>query len=124
MPGIGTYTKTANVVGGTTNALAPQYNSMMAEMKAAAEGIPMHDVDIVIAYTGGTGNDLPETITATDNSGDTPFIITLVGTITYDGSDRPTQVAWVFDAGEINITMTEAFTYTGDDITTIGRTLS
>ncbi len=116
---VGAYAKTAAVNGGVTTGLAVQYNSLMAEMKAAAEGIPMHDVDIVIAYTGIKIN----TITITDNSGDTPFIITLVGTATYTGI-KLTQMAWVFDAGEINITMTEVFSYTGIKLTGIARTLS
>jgi len=115
------YTITAAVVAGTTNALAVQYNSMMAEMKAAAEGIPTHDVDKVIAYTGNKIN----TITITDNSpaGDAGYDITLVATFTYTGF-KVTQIAWVFNAGEMNITMTEVFTYTGYNVTAVGRTLS
>ncbi len=115
------YAKTAAVTAGTTNVLADQYNSMMAEMKAAAEGIPVHDVDMVIAYNGFKIN----TITITDNSpaGDAGFDITLVGTYTYTGF-KVTQIAWVFSAAEMNITMTEVFGYTGFKVTTIGRTLS
>ncbi len=115
------YTKTAVVTAGVTTAAAVQYNSLMAELKAAAEGIPTHDVDIVIAYTGWKIN----TITITDNSpaGDAGYDITLVGTASYTGN-KLTSMAWVFSAGEMNITMTEAFTFTGNKLTSIGRTLS
>jgi len=115
------YTKTAKVTDGVTTVLGVQYNSMMAEMKAAAEGIPTHDIDYVIAYTGNKIN----TITITDNSpaGDAGFDITLVATFTYTGW-KVTQIAWVFNAGEMNITQTEVFTYTGYNVTAIGRTLS
>ena len=86
------YAKTAAVVAGDTTALAAQYNSIMAEMKAAAEGIPTHDVDIAIAYTGFKIN----TITLTDNSpaGDAGFDITAVGTYAYTGF-KVTSIAWV-----------------------------
>lgn len=115
------YTLTAVVTDGVTTASAVQYNSLMAEMKAAAEGVPTHDCDVVIAYTGDNIN----TITVTDNSpaGDAGYDITLVGTCSYTGS-RLDSIAWVFNAGEMNITMTEAFTYTGDKVTSISRTLS
>lgn len=117
-----TYTKTAAVTNNVDDAEADQYNSLMAEMKAAAEGVPTHDCDIVLAYNAdGTLN----TITITDNSpaGDAGFDITLVGTCTWSGGVL-TQIAWVFDAGEMNKTMTEAFTYTSGKLTGIGRTLS
>ena len=115
------YTKTAKVIDGTTNVLAVQYNSMMAELKAAAEGIPTHDVDMVLAWTG---NQL-DTITITDNSpaGDAGFDITAVTTLTWV-TGKVTTVATVFSAGEMNITMTEVLTYTGANLTGIGRTLS
>ena len=113
------YAKTSEVTPGITTAAAQQYNSLMAEAKGAAEGIPLHDVDIVIAYTGFKIN----TITLTDNSGDTPYIITAVGTATYTGF-KLTQIAWVFDAGEMNVTMTEVFSYTGFQLTGVARTLS
>ena len=120
------YVKTAAVISGITDALAQQYNSMMAEVKAACEGISTHDVDIVIAYAGGSGNDLPSTITITDNSpaGDAGFDITCVGTITYDADDLPTTVAWVFNAGEMNITVTEVITYTAGVPTAVARTIT
>ena len=115
------YTKTVKVADGETTAFADQYNSLMAEMKAAAEGIPTHDVDKVIAYTGNKIN----TITITDNSpaGDAGFDITLVGTFTYTGL-KVAQIAWVFNAGEMNTTWTEVFTYTGFNVTAVGRTSS
>ena len=115
------YTKTAVVTSGVTNVNADQYNSMMAEMKSAAEGIPTHDVDIVIAYTGNKIS----TITLTDNSpaGDAGFDITAVMTFSYTGW-KVTQIATVFDAGELNFTVTEVFSYTGFNCTGIARTLS
>ncbi len=117
----GAYSKTAAVDGGVTDILAAQYNSTMASLKAAAEGIPTHDVDIVIAYTGFKIN----TITITDNSpaGDAGFDITLVGTAAYTGF-KLTSIAWVFNAAEMNITQTEAFGYTGFKLVSIGRTLT
>lgn len=115
------YTKTAKVTDNVTNVLAEQYNSMMAEMKAAAEGIPLHDVDAVMAYNGWKIN----TITLTDNSpaGDAGYDITMVATFTWTGN-KVTQIAYVFNAGEMNVTMTEVFTYTGWKCTAIGRTLT
>ena len=115
------YTRTAKVTDNVTDVLAVQYNSLMAEMKAAAEGIPTHDCDVVIAYTGWKIS----TITVTDNSpaGDAGYDVTLIGTATYTGN-KLTTIAWVFNAGEMNITMTEVFTYTGWKVTAIGRTLS
>ena len=115
------YTMTAKVIAAVTNVLADQYNSMMAESKAAAEGLPTHDVDIVIAYTGFKIN----TITFTDNSpaGDAGFDITNVTTYTYTGF-KPTTITTVFGAAEMNVTMTQALTYTGFKLTAIGRTLS
>ncbi len=113
------YTKTEDVTAGDTDGLAVQYNSLMAEAKAAVEGIPTHDVDYVITFNGMK----IDTITLTDNSGDGVFDITLVGTYTWVGW-KITQIVWVFDAGDMNITMTEAFTYVRFNCTAIGRTLS
>ena len=115
------YIKTAVVTANVTTATAVQYNSMMAELKAAAEGIPTHDVDIVIAYTGLKIN----TITVTDNSpaGGAGYDIKLIGAASYTGK-KLTQMAWVFNAGEMNVTMTEVFSYTGNKLTGIARTLS
>ena len=106
---------------GVTDVKAVQYNSLMAECKAAAEGIPTHDIDLVIAYNGFK----IDTITGTDNSpaGDAGFDITFVATYTYTGF-KVTQIAWVFNAGELNFTMTEVFTYTGFKMTAVARTLS
>jgi len=120
------YTKTAKVIDGVTDATADQYNSLMAELKAAGQGISTHDLRVVIAYTGGSTYDMPETITITDNSPveDTGFNITGVGTIVYDENDRPTSFTYVFSAGELNITMTETYTYTGEDITQIDVVMS
>ena len=115
------YLRTSKVTDNVTTVLAEQYNSMMAEMKAAAEGMPTHDVDMVLAWTG----DQLDTVTLTDNSpaGDAGYDITSVVTLTWTAG-KVTQVQTVFSAGEMNITMTEALTYTGDNVTTIGRTLS
>jgi len=120
------YTKTAAVIAGTTNALAVQYNSMMAEMKAALAGIGAHNISSVLTYTGGTGNDLFDTITITDNSpaGDAGFDISGVGTLSYDGSDHVTTFVYVFSAGEMNVTYTATFTYTGENITAVGEVMS
>ena len=119
------YGKTAVVIAGTTDVLADQYNSMMAEMKSAVEGIATHDVDMVFTYAGGTDGDLVDTVTITDNSpaGDAGFDITGIGTWAYTG-DTLNSFTYVFSATEMNITMTETYTYTGDDITTVGRTIS
>lgn len=116
-----TYAITTKRTANVTTVQAAFHNSIMAEMKAAAEGIPTHDVDYVIAYTGANIN----TITITDNSpsGDAGYDITLVGTCSYTGS-RLDSIAWVFDNSEMNITMTEAFTYTDGKVTAIARTLS
>ena len=113
------YAKTTARTAGVTTVQAAFHNSILAELKAAAEGIPTHDLDYVIAYTGDNIN----TITITDNSGDSTYDATVVGTCSYTGS-RLDSIAWVFDAGEMNVTMTEAFTYTGNKVTSISRTLS
>ena len=115
------YSKTVAVVPNVTTAQAAQYNSLMAEVKAAAEGIPTHDVDMVLAWAGSELN----TITYTDNSpaGDAGFDITSVITLTW-ASNEVTQVVTVFSAGEMNITVTEAITWVGGVPTAIGRTIS
>ena len=116
------YTKTADKVAGTDDVLAKDYNDLRAEVKCAVEGIPTHDLDITIANTGGSNNDLPEVITATDDEGDANLDISYVATITYDGSDLPTSIAYVFSV--IGITVTVAITYTSGLPTAITRTLS
>jgi len=115
------YTKTAVVTANVTTVAAVHHNSMMAELKAAAEGIPTHDSDYVIAYTGDKIN----TMTLTDNSpaGDAGYDITLVGTCSYTG-EQLTSIAWVFSAGELNITVTETYTYTSGKVTAIGRAIT
>jgi len=115
------YSKTVAVVPNVTTAQAAQYNSLMAEVKAAAEGIPTHDVDMVLAWTGSQ----LDTITYTDNSptGDAGYDITSVITLTWV-ADEVTQVVTVFNVGEMNITMTEVITWVGGVPTAIGRTLS
>jgi len=115
------YSKTVAVVPNVTTAQAAQYNSLMAEVKAAAEGIPTHDVDMVLAWAGSELN----TITYTDNSpaGDAGFDITSVTTLTWVGG-KVTVATTVFSAGEMNITVTETLTYTGDNVTGVGRTIS
>lgn len=115
------YARTAAVTDNVTTVLAAQYNSMMAELKAAAESIPTHDVDMVLSWTG---NQL-DTITITDNSpaGDAGYDITAVTTITWVAG-KPTQFVTVFSAAEMNVTMTEAITWVGNTVTAIGRTLS
>ena len=120
------YGKTAAVVAGVTNALADQYNSVMAELKATLAGVGTHNVTSVLTYTGGTGGDLFDTITITDNSpsGDAGFDITGVGTQSYDGSDNLTTFVYVFSAGEMNVTYTATFTYTSENITTVAEVMS
>ena len=115
------YTKIAKVTDGVTTVIAEHYNSMMAELKAAADSIPTHDVDMVLSWTA---NQL-DTITYTDNSpaGDAGYDITAVTTLTWAGG-KPTSIVTVFSAGELNITMTEAITWSGNTVTGIGRTLS
>ena len=120
------YGKTAAVIAGTTSALAVQYNSIMAELKATLAGVGTHNVTSVLTYTGGTGGDLFDTITITDNSpsGDAGFDITGVGTQSYDGSDNLTTFVYVFSAGEMNVTYTATFTYTSENITTVAEVMS
>ncbi len=121
-----TYVKTATVIKGNTNALAVQYNSLMAELKATLAGIGTHNVSSVFTYDGGTGGDLFDTVTITDNSpaGDAFFDITGVGTMSYDGSDHMTTFVYVFSAGELNVTYTATYTYTAENITTVAETMS
>ena len=120
------YGKTAAVIAGTTNALAVQYNSIMAELKATLAGVGTHNVTSVLTYTGGTGGDLFDTVTITDNSpaGDAGFDITGVGTLSYDGSDDLTTFVYIFSATEMNVTYTATYTYTGDNITTVAEVMS
>ena len=120
------YVKTAVVNKGVTDVKAVQYNSMMAEMKAVLAGVGTHNITSVYTYAGGTTSDLVDTVTITDNSpgGDAGFDITGVGTWTYDGDDDITQYQYIFDAGEINVTYTASYTYTGDNITTIAEVMS
>jgi len=120
------YTKTAVVKTNETDILAVQYNSMMAEMKAAMAGVGTHNVSSVLTYAGGTGGDLFDTITITDNSpaGDAGFDITGVGTMSYNASDEMTTFVYVFSAGEMNVTYTATFTYTAGNITTVAEVMS
>lgn len=115
------YTKLAAVTGGSSTATAVWANSVMAEIKAAVEGISLHDVDMVLAYTGSQ----LDTITLTDNSpaGDAGYDITSVITLTWIAG-KVTQVVTVFAAGEMNVTVTEALGYTGNNLTSVGRTIS
>ncbi len=120
------YDKTKVVIDNTTDILAVQYNSLMAELKATLAGIGTHNVTSVLTYAGGTGGDLFNTITITDNSpaGDSGYDITGVGTMSYDGSDHLTTFVYVFSAGEMNVTYTSTFTYTGENITTVAEVMS
>jgi hypothetical protein len=118
------YAKSAKVTNNLTRVLAEQYNALLAEVKAAIEGIPTHPVDTVITYNGGSTGQLPSTITITDNSGDTGYNITCVVNITYDSDDLPVEIETVFDSGEMNVTMTEEIIYTDGVPTSIERTLS
>ena len=118
------YARTGLVLKGVTDAKAVQYNSLMAELKAAMEGISTHNISKVYTYNGGG---LIETVTITDNSpaGDAGFDITGVGTWTYDEDDYITTFVYVFDAGEINVTLTKTYTYDGSkNITGIGEVMS
>ena len=120
------YLKTSVVTSHETDATAQQFNSLMAEMKAAAMGIMTHNYEVDFTYAGGSDNDLLDTITMTDNSpaGDAGFDITLVGTITYDANDMPSEIEWVFDSGEMNITMTETLTLTDSLVTNVAGVTS
>ncbi len=115
------YSQTNSVTGNITNALASQVNNLRAELKAAAYGMSTHDVDITITYNGGTGGDLPDTITYVDTQGDADLDLDAVTTITYT-ADLPTTITTVYSA--MGITVTEVLTYTGDDVTSIATTLS
>jgi hypothetical protein len=119
------YVKTSKVIDDETDATADQYNSLMAEVKAAVEGLSTHDVDMAFTHAGGSGGDLVDTVTVTDNSADAGFRISGLGTWSYDGDDYITQFQYVFDAAEMNMTVTEVYTYDGNNnITGIARTLS
>jgi hypothetical protein len=116
------YTKSGLVVAGITDVLATQHNSLLAELKAAAESMVLHDSDVAITYAGGPEANLPDTVTFADAEGSTVYDIDAVQTVTYDANGKPTQVVTVFS--RLGVTMTEVFTYTDDNITGIARTLS
>ncbi|GAI24975.1 unnamed protein product [marine sediment metagenome] len=122
----GSYSKTTARTANQTTVTANFHNSIMAEMKAVLAGVGTHNVSSVLTYTGGTGGDLFDTITITDNSpsSDAGFDITGVGTMSYNGSDHMTTFVYVFSASEMNVTYTATFTYTGENITTIGEVMS
>ena len=111
------YTKLATLVANVTTAAAAWGNSVMSEIKGAAEGIPLHDVDVVIAWSGFT----PTSVTYTDNDADASYDVDCVSTITWSGF-QPTQIAHVFD--KLSVTQTEALTWSGFQCTAITRTLS
>jgi len=113
------YSKTTARTAHSDTVTAAFHNSIMAELKAAAENITLHDVDKVIAYTGNKIS----TITITDNSATSGYDITAVMTFIYTGW-KVTQIVTVFDVGEMNITVTEVFSYSGWKCTGIARTLS
>ena len=113
------YAATANVVSGTTDALAIQYNSLRAELRAAIYGAPVdHTGAATIAYTGWKIN----TSTLTDSAGD-ECDITCVSTYTYTGWQL-TSIASVFDAAEMSQTVTTTYTWTGNKLTGIGRVIT
>ncbi|MFC1511634.1 hypothetical protein ACFL5H_00365 [Candidatus Latescibacterota bacterium] len=117
------YLKTNTVVDNNSDATAQQYNSLMAEVKAAVEGISTHDVDLAFTYGGGSSGDLLATITITDaDPTDDQFSISCTITYTYDANDRLSQVETVF--ANLGVTVTETYSYTGDDLTGIARALS
>ena len=116
------YTKSTDKQKGVDDVLAKDYNDLRVEVKTAVEGVPLHKLDYTIANTGGSGNDLPEVITATDDEGDANLDISYVATITYDGSDLPTSTVYVFSV--IGVTVTETYAYTSELITSITRVLS
>jgi len=121
------YTKTAVVTANVTTAAAVQYNSLMAELKAAMCGVSTHTITKVYTYAGGSTADLIDTVTITDNSpaGDAGFDITGVGTWTYDANDYITTFVYVFSAGEMNVTLTTTYTYDGsNNITTVADVMS
>ncbi len=113
------YTQSANVVAGTTDALAAQYNSLRAELRALMNGAVIDDdASIAIAYTGFKIN----TITIADAQGDESDITSVI-TYTYTGF-KPTSIAAVFDAGEINKTVTTTNTFTGFKLTAVSRSIT
>ncbi len=119
--GVLSYVIAAAVIDFITTIRATQYNSLMAEVKAAIEGIPTHDVDI--AYSYNDDNTIYR-VTITDNSpaGDAGYDITCVGTYQYTGS-RVDYIDWQFATGEMNIITTETFTWVGNNATAINRNI-
>lgn len=113
------FTKTANVTDAIDNVLEAQYNSLRAELRALMCGLEFDDdASITIAYSGWR----PTTITIADAQGD-DCDITCVRTITWTGW-KPTQYADVYDAGEINKTVTTTLTWTGNKLTGISRAIT
>lgn len=113
------YQKTVNVRDGIDDMLAAQYNDLRAEVKAAVEGFMLSsDVDLTIAYNeDGTIN----TITGTDEEGDSNLDIDYVATFAYtDGVI--TSMTVVFS--KLGITLTETYGYTDGKLTSVGRALS
>jgi len=116
------YSAVSKVTDGVDTVLADQYNSLYAEIKAALEGLSTHDVDISFTYNGGSGGNLVDTVTITDNTGDTGFLISGTGSYTYDANDKLTQFSFTFSS--LGITVTETYSYTGDYVTSISRTIT
>lgn len=117
------YQRTNTVTDNESDATAQQYNSILAEVKAAVEGIPTHNVDIAFEYAGGSGGDLLSAITIADtDASDDQFSIDCAIAYTYDENDRLTGVEYVFL--NLGVTITETYTYTGDDLTGTSRSIS
>ncbi len=113
------YNKTGNVEANVTSALATQYNSALSELRALMNGFEVdEDSSLAIAYNGFLVN----TITIADAQGDTNDI-TCVRTVTYTGF-LPTQYVDVYDAGEMNITVTSTLGYTGFLLTSVSRAIT
>jgi hypothetical protein len=113
------YEQTANVVQNITDADAKQYNSLRAEVRALMNGqVIDDDSSLAITYNGFKVN----TVTIADAQGDESDI-TCVITYTWTGF-KITQTVAVFDAAEMNITVTTTIGYTGFLPTSVSRVIS
>ena len=116
------YAESGNVAANVDQVLAAQYNNLRAEVKAAVEGLQLHNIDVALTFGGGPGSDQLSVITLTDNQADANLDIDCAATMTFDANGFPTQVAAVLSA--LGITLTGVFTIANGKLTAIARTLS
>lgn len=113
------YAKTANVTANVTAATAKQYNSVLSELRALMWGFPIDATsDIAITYNGFK----IDTITIADSQAKENDI-TCVRTYTWTGF-HVTSIADVYNAGEMNQTVTTTITWTGNQVTAVSRAIT